>query len=265
MCEAPNNPPIRGGEFSNLFHGSAPRNADVVLVAQQSSCIGDFDFKTMLHLIESSLQDINITNNLYSVVGYGGPSDLVRPHSYTSGGRIFAEFDRVQHTMKRLHNNGTGGDIYDAMRFAAGLSWRPGVGKVMLVISCDVVTSGWFYGDAITMLRNGIVRMHYINPLQLKLKTKKRKSIIYGFDKSSVFTVKNLNSQAGDTSLRKQLRIPKVCVKPGFHPDSLLFCSGLHVNTGNRVGGLSLLSRESGEDKQGEQSGRLCFWSPFRG
>ena len=50
MCEAPNNPPIRGGEFSNLFHGSAPRNADVVLVAQQSSCIGDFDFKTMLHL-----------------------------------------------------------------------------------------------------------------------------------------------------------------------------------------------------------------------
>merc|ERR1719225_491482 len=95
------------------------------------------------------------------------------------------------------------------MRFAAGLSWRPGVGKVMLLISCDPVTSGWFYGDAITMLRNGIIRLHYINPLQLKLKTKKKKSIIYGFDKMSVFTVKNLNSQAGDTSLRKQLRIPK--------------------------------------------------------
>ena len=211
MCEAPNNTPIRGGEFSNLFNGSAPRNADVVLVVQQSSCIEDFDFKTILHLIETSLQDINITNNLYSVVGYGGPRELLQPHSYTSGGRLAETYDKVQHTIKRLHNKGSGGDIYEAMRFAAGVSWRPGVGKVMLVISCDVVTSGWFYGDAITMLRNGIIHMHYINPLPLKLKTKKKKSIIYGFDKSSVFTVKNLNSQAGDTSLRKQLRIPKVC------------------------------------------------------
>lgn len=210
LCEAPNSPPLRGGEFSNFFDGSAPRNADVVLVVQQSSCIEKFDFKTILHLIETSLQDINITNNLYSVVGYGGPSQLLRPHSYTSGGRIFQQFDTVQYTIRRLHTNGSGGDIYEAMRFAAGLSWRPGVGKVMLVISCDVVTSGWFYGDAITMLKNGIIRMHYINPLQLKLKAKKRKSIIYGFDKGSVFTVKNLNSQAGDTSLRKQLRIPKV-------------------------------------------------------
>ena len=210
MCEAPNNPPIRGGESSRLFHSSAPRNADVVLVVQQNSCIEDFDFKRILHLIETSLQDINMTNNLYSVVGYGGPSQLLQPHSYTSGGEIFGNYDTVEQTIARLHNNGSGGDIYEAMRFAAGLSWRPGVGKVMLLISCDPVTSGWFYGDAITMLRNGMISLHYINPLQLKLKTKKRKTTIYGFDKSSVFTVKNLNSQAGDTSLRKQLRIPKV-------------------------------------------------------
>ena len=208
-CQTPAKQKIPGGEFSNLFEGSAPREADIVLVVQQSSCIGNFDFKTILHLIETSLQDINITNNLYSVVGYGGPRELEKPRSYTSGGRIYNKYDTVHYTIDRLHNNGSGGDVYEAMRFAASLRSRPGVGKVMLVISCDVVTSGWFYGDAITMLRNGLIHMHYINPSQLKLKTKKIKQQIFGFEKSSVFTVKNLNSQTGDTSLRNQLRIPK--------------------------------------------------------
>ena len=211
MCEAPDSSQIRGGEFSNFLDGSAPRNADVVLVVEQSRCIGDFDFKTIVHLIETSLQDINITNNLYSVVGYGGPGELSRPHSYTSRGRVFNSHHRVHLTIKRMDSTDRGGagDVYDAMRFAAGLSWRPGVGKVMLVISCHAATSGWFYGDAITMLRNGLISMHYINPAQLQLKTKKTKPVIFGFDKSSVFTVRNLNSQAGDTSLRNQLRIPK--------------------------------------------------------
>ena len=208
-CETSAQSRTLGGETSNFMAGSAPRQADIVVVVQQSSCVEKFDFKTMLHLIETSLHDINMTHNLYSVVGYGGPGELARPHSYTSGGRLFSTYDSVQFTIQRLNTDGSGGDIYDAMRFAAGLTWRAGVGKGMLVVSCDVSTSGWFYGDAITMLRNNMISMHYINPLQLKLKTKKMKPAIFGYNKSSVFTVKNLNSQTGDTSLRNQLRIPK--------------------------------------------------------
>ena len=242
-CQTSEQSETLGGESSNFLDGSAPRQADVVLVVQQSSCVGKFDFKTILHLIETSLRDINITENLYSVVGYGGPGELARPHSYTSAGRLFSSYDSVQFTVQRLHTAGAGGDVYDAMRFAAGqLSWRPGVGKVMLVISCDVASSGWFYGDAITMLRNDLIRMHYINPLQLELKTKKTKPVIFGYNKSSVFTVKNLNSQTGDTSLRNQLRIPK-------ENSAIFYClilwfavSGLHIDFGHRVRGFSVLS-----------------------
>ena len=111
--------------------------------------------------------------------------------------------------MSRVAN---GGDIYDALAFGARLTTRPGVGKVMIAITCDMVTSGWSYGDSLTMLKEGMIALHYINPnnLALKMSGKKLKQNIFGFDKKSVYTLKNLRSHEGDTSYRNQLRIPKV-------------------------------------------------------
>ena len=105
-----------------------------------------------------------------------------------------------------------GGDIYDALAFGARLTTRPGVGKVMIAITCDIITSGWSYGDSLTMLKEGMIALHYINPnkLSLKMSGKKLKTNIFGFDKKSVYTLKNLRSSEGDTSYRNQLRIPKV-------------------------------------------------------
>ena len=111
--------------------------------------------------------------------------------------------------MSRMSN---GGDIYDALAFGARLSNRAGVGKVMIAVTCDIITSGWSYGDSLTMLKEGMIALHYINPnkLALKMSGKKLKTNIFGFDKKSVYTLKNLRSPEGDTSYRNQLRIPKV-------------------------------------------------------
>ena len=64
------------------------------------------------------------------------------------------------------------------------------------------------------MLKEGMIKLHYINPnkLSLKYSTKKLKTKIYGFDKYSVLTLKNLNSPEGDTSYRNLLKIPKVSI-----------------------------------------------------
>lgn len=114
----------------------------------------------------------------------------------------------------RLSNSSTQGDIYDALAFGARLTTRPGVGKVMIALTCDIITSGWNYGDAITMLKEGLIKLHYINPMKLSLKysDKKLKTKIYGYNKKSVFTIKNLNSPDGDKSYRSQLKIPKVFI-----------------------------------------------------
>ena len=111
----------------------------------------------------------------------------------------------------RLTSAGGGGDVFEAMQFAARMTTRPGVSKTMVVVTCDQITDGYFYGDAITMLREELITMHYINPTLLSLKTKKsRKKIqIFGFDKLSVFTARNLNTLSGDMTLRGQLKVPK--------------------------------------------------------
>ena len=47
--------------------------------------------------------------------------------------------DTALGALERLSQNGTGGDVYDAMIFAAGLTYRAAVGKVMVVVTCDQV------------------------------------------------------------------------------------------------------------------------------
>ena len=109
-------------------------------------------------------------------------------------------------------NSSNNGDIYEAMAFAARLPNRPAVGKVMIAMTCDTVTSGWNYGDSMTMLTENLIKLHYINPkkLSLKFRNKKLKTMIYGYNKNSVFTIKNLNNPNGDPSYRNLLKIPKV-------------------------------------------------------
>ena len=97
----PDKAPIRGGQFWDFFNNTAPKNSDVFLVLQHGPCIDDFDFKTITQLVESSLQDEGLTNNLYSVIGFGGPGQLQEPHSFTSHGDIFTQAEYIPETIAR--------------------------------------------------------------------------------------------------------------------------------------------------------------------
>ena len=94
------------------------------------------------------------------------------------------------------------------MTFSARMSNRGGVGKVMIVVTCDKITEGTFYGEAMTMLQEENIQLHYINPATLKLRTKKSRTI-FGYDKTSVFTSKHLKAKTGDSRLRDQMKVPK--------------------------------------------------------
>eukprot|EP00092_Neocalanus_flemingeri_P021561 GFUD01023385.1.p1 GENE.GFUD01023385.1~~GFUD01023385.1.p1 ORF type:complete len:4113 (+),score=926.88 GFUD01023385.1:759-12341(+) len=208
-CEAPGKPVIRGGGFTDYYDNSAPRSADVTFVVQQGKCLNNLKFKTILQLVEASFKENKVRNNQYAVVGYGGPEELMDPHIYTAASKIFNNHDTILQAFEGLSSTGEGGDVYDAMAFAARMTTRPAVAKVMVVLTCTQITNGYFYGDAITMLREELIKMHYINPTQLNLKNKKSRNTILGFDKFSVFTAKNLNTLSGDVTLRGQLKVPK--------------------------------------------------------
>ena len=100
-CHIPDGSPIRGGQFWDFFNNTAPKNTDIVLILQHGPCIDDFDFKTILQLVESSLQDEVLTRNLYTVIGFGGPEQLHEPHTFTSQGDIFNQVDSIPETINR--------------------------------------------------------------------------------------------------------------------------------------------------------------------
>ena len=208
-CQAVGKAPVRGGGFTNYFNSSAPRSADVIFVVQQGSCLDNLNLGGVLDLVERSLQERGMGNkigNRYAVVGYGGPGQLLEPVTFTAASRVFTDHDTVEQALGRLSSLGSGGDVYDAITFAARIPTRAAVARPMMVITCDRVTDGSFYGDAIVMLKEGIIPLHYLNPTALSLKNKKSARTIFGYDKTSVFTSKSMNSRQGETVLRKAVK-----------------------------------------------------------
>ena len=88
MCSAPPNAPLRGGE-SVSYQGNAARSADIVFVVEQDPCMQQLRFRSLVPLIESSLAEVGIVGNHYALVGFGGKSELVDPHTFTSASKEF--------------------------------------------------------------------------------------------------------------------------------------------------------------------------------
>merc|ERR1712080_189437 len=143
--------------------------------------MGELKLNSILGLVESSLQEKGILSNQYSVVGYGGPGDLYDPITFTSASRVFSTADTVLQALERLTSQGQGGDVFEAITFAARIPTRAAVARVMVALTCDTIMDGTFYGDAIVMLKEGLIRLHYLNPARLALKNKKNAMTIYGF------------------------------------------------------------------------------------
>lgn len=110
--------------------------------------------------------------------------------------------------MRTDGENGTSGDLFEALQYAARLNFRPGVAKTFVLVRCDnaeSMTSG-AYGDSMTMLVEQGIVLHVLTPLHLRFKRHQGKvtSKMYGFTKDAVIT-----SSQFDQDLRRQLKDPK--------------------------------------------------------
>ncbi|CAB4064500.1 unnamed protein product [Lepeophtheirus salmonis] len=74
------------GESSRIVQKTSQRNygADIVFLIDIGQKCNPLLFKNLPNLLESSLTSLNITQNRYSIVGYGGKNDLNIPIPYTS-------------------------------------------------------------------------------------------------------------------------------------------------------------------------------------
>jgi hypothetical protein len=138
-CQAAGRPVERGGGFTNYFNSSAPRSADVTFVVQQGGCLQDLRLDTVLRLVESSLLEVGVKGNQYSVVGYGGQGELQGPVAFTAASRLFSGPDTVRSALSRLdtaNRPGTdlpGRQVHKAITFAARMPTRAAVSSPFII------------------------------------------------------------------------------------------------------------------------------------
>lgn len=95
-----NNEPMKHGESSRI-QDNVPQSVDVVFIAQQSQCLENVQLNDLPYLVERSLVLKGMTDNRYSLVGFGGQDKLEKPHIFTSGSKIFNDVSRVSVGMNK--------------------------------------------------------------------------------------------------------------------------------------------------------------------
>merc|ERR1712203_324324 len=210
-----------------------PSSADVVFVVEQKHTCSDTlytqNLKDLPKQVDKAMKEnpTPIINNRFAVVGYGSDDERLGPvpHVYTMSSEIFSSADKVPMAFNRLDATGRHGnyssEVFNALKYAARLPFRPGVSKTIILVTCDNSgkNDGSFYGDAMTMLKEDGITLHHLSPTNIAigkrgwlakklLKSKARnspKEEVFGYSRKAAYTA---DGQV-DVALRKQINNPK--------------------------------------------------------
>nr|CAH7759061.1 unnamed protein product [Callosobruchus chinensis] len=98
-CNLPNGTEIQEGDFIRLQGSSVPQTADIVFIVEAKDCNKDVknarNLDVVVELLEKELAELNITDNRYAVVTFGGDGVYDQPRSIIVGGQIFADAKSV--------------------------------------------------------------------------------------------------------------------------------------------------------------------------
>ena len=123
------------------------------------------------------------------------------------------------------------------MKYAARLTVRSSVSKIMVLVNCNLIYDKSIFADTSIMLKEQDITLHYLAPTSFRLKNKIKKDI-FGFDKNYVYTSSSLSSRTGDLALRNHLKTPKD------------YLSALSLNSGGLVFSQSNLLASSSTEKE---------------
>lgn len=118
--------------------------------------------------------------------------------------------------------------IHDAVQYAARLPFRAGVGKTMILISCNEckMDSTQTYSDSLNMLLERNIAFHYITHEPITLKGSKQNVSPWpiGYDSKMAYTLKDSRKMVGDAGLKDLIKIPKdLCVPLALESNGTVF------------------------------------------
>jgi hypothetical protein len=217
-----------------------PNSSDIVVLLEEAVSLQEYNLNDIMTKLDLALVAEGLTNNRYAFVRFGGKGPHRTPHIRTVAGQVW-----VHSTLRKYsHDTGMegqgGGDMFDAIEYAATIGHRAGVSKIMIAIIADNEQCGDSerYPDALTMLVENDFRLHILTPKDFALKyTKKNEDgkDIFGVDAEGVYTWRQSkrSSTESDTALRQHVVISKD------------FCTPLAIETNGTSFNLKHIHRSS--------------------
>ncbi|CAL8077850.1 unnamed protein product [Orchesella dallaii] len=200
---------------------SPPSSSDIVILLEEKECVNQIDLSNAIAKLEGSLRAEGIVDNRYAVIGFGGQGIHYDAHIQTSSANVWSHS-----TLFRApdSSNITGvrkSDFYSAIHLASTMTYRAGVSKTLIAITCgdDKCGDSIRYADTLTMLVENDFKLHMLTPKPLTLKGKKKQddaTRIFGFDTNGVYTLQHAKRGplVADPSYKRQLNLPKDLCTP---------------------------------------------------
>ncbi|XP_018566495.1 uncharacterized protein LOC108907336 [Anoplophora glabripennis] len=215
-CNLLNNTEIKEGEFIRLQGSAVPQTADVVFIVEAKECNKDLirskNFDTVIEQLDKELSDLNVMNNRYSAVVFGGDGIFDEPRSVILNGKTFTDSKSIVNYFNNLPIGNGNKDMFNAIIFAYNLMFRPGVSRNFILLpcsECNKYNMDYDYSTIHQLLSEGAISLHIIMNDNFTMQKEREVRIPYGIDRRYAFTKRDMRSLVGDQLLRKSIILPK--------------------------------------------------------
>ncbi|KAK8756498.1 hypothetical protein V5799_000800, partial [Amblyomma americanum] len=145
-CAVPGGVTLMPGEYRNGIL-TRPISMDIVLVVEEDACHADVvrELDSTIRLVDKELVSAGFSNNRFALVGFGhGSGYNSMPHVRTARGNIFFESHSLPLATQKMRLDTPANpegrevkkDVFDAIRYASVLPFRPNVAKAIIVVAC---------------------------------------------------------------------------------------------------------------------------------
>ncbi|KAF5274562.1 hypothetical protein FQA39_LY07174 [Lamprigera yunnana] len=215
-CNLLNGSTVPEGEFIRFEGDAVPRSTDVVFIVEAKECNKDLKSKrnidTLVDLMNKELTDLNVTNNRYSVVTFGGNGVFDLPRSIVINGNNFADYRSVKSYFRNMPIGNGNTDIFAAIVFATKLVFLPGVSKTFVLLPCsDCREASMKFDYAILhqLLIENDITLHILMNEEFGFRKSRVNKIFFGMDRNYAYTKNDVRELKGDRDLLGQVRKPK--------------------------------------------------------
>lgn len=234
-CKLINGSYVPEGAFVPMKDNEIPQTTDVVFIVEAKPCNQNIttskSIVAMVQTLHKELQELNITDNRYSVVAFGGMSPFDKARSVVVNDNVFVSHEYIEPFFNHIATaSGANDDIFDAIIVASKLVFRPGASKTFILMPCSKCSSSSMkldYSSVLQLLLENGIKLHILADHDIEFDKSRVSRMFFGMDSYKAYTKKDLKDLIGDTDLRKQIRLPKAtlgsCAALALETDGSVF------------------------------------------